>query len=388
MLLIEVTNASTAAAFIDVNVRLNQKDPNYVRPLNHDIHNVFDPQKNKLYQEGGNAIRWILKSSDGSLIGRIAAFFYSSYQKAENEPAGCCGFFDCINDQAAANCLFDAAKNWLQQQGCTTMDGPVNFGERHQWWGCVVEGFLPPLYCMNYNPPYYQALFEHYGFQNYYNMFCFGMPVETDLTGRFTQRHARFAEKPDYYLRTIDMKNLDKYIRDFHTVYNAAWASHGGGKEMSMEQATKIFDSMKQIMDPNIAFFVYYKEDPVAMWLNIPELNEIFRFFDGKLGLWQKIRYYWLARIRKVNRKMVGIIFGVVPKYQALGIDSFMILEGARYLWKNTHYKDLELQWQGEWNPKMLNISKSIGATVSRRLVCYRYLFDRNRAFERYSLKG
>ena len=29
------------------------------------------------------------------------------------------------------------------------MDGPINFGERDKWWGCLVEGF-------NINPNYQQ----------------------------------------------------------------------------------------------------------------------------------------------------------------------------------------------------------------------------------------
>ncbi len=91
-------------------------------------------------------------------------------------PVGGIGFFDCINDQAAADMLFDVAKHWLLQKGMEAMDGPINFGERDRWWGLVVEGFEPPpLYCMNFNPPYYQHLFENYGFRNYFNQICFGM---------------------------------------------------------------------------------------------------------------------------------------------------------------------------------------------------------------------
>ena len=49
------------------------------------------------------------------------------------------------------------------------MDGPINFGERDTWWGLVTEGFHEPLIQMNFNPPYYQALFENYGFKVFLN---------------------------------------------------------------------------------------------------------------------------------------------------------------------------------------------------------------------------
>ena len=48
--------------------------------------------------------------------------------------------FECVNNQKAANLLFDTAKEWLTEKGYNSMDGPINFGERDKWWGCLVEG--------------------------------------------------------------------------------------------------------------------------------------------------------------------------------------------------------------------------------------------------------
>jgi hypothetical protein len=73
MHLTEVTNKQTAKDFIRVNVEINKDDPNYIRPLDKDINETFDPKKNKTFRFG-EAARWILKSKDGKLIGRIAAF--------------------------------------------------------------------------------------------------------------------------------------------------------------------------------------------------------------------------------------------------------------------------------------------------------------------------
>ena len=160
MQLIEVVDSETAKEFIGTNVLINKNDPNYIRPLDKDINEVFDRKKNKAFRHG-EAIRWILKDEDGKLIGRIAAFANRKYKnKGDDVPVGGIGFFDCINDQIAADTLFDVAKHWLMQKGMQAMDGPINFGERDRWWGLLVEGFEPPVYCLNYNPPYYKKLFE------------------------------------------------------------------------------------------------------------------------------------------------------------------------------------------------------------------------------------
>jgi len=160
MQLIEVTTATLARDFIKVNVEINKGNTNYIRPLDKDVNEVFDKKKNKAFRHG-KCIRWILKDNSGKLTGRIAAFTNKKYRnKGDDVPVGGIGFFDCINDQGAANLLFDTAKQWLTANGMEAMDGPVNFGERDRWWGLVVEGFQEPMYCMNYNYPYYQQLFE------------------------------------------------------------------------------------------------------------------------------------------------------------------------------------------------------------------------------------
>ncbi|MEQ1677341.1 MAG: hypothetical protein ABL876_11600, partial [Chitinophagaceae bacterium] len=140
MQLIEVTTPQLAKEFIRVNPEIHKSNPCYIRPLDKDVIEVFDPKKNKTFRTG-EAIRWILKDENGKLAGRIAAFTNKKYKnKGDDGPVGGIGFFDCINEQAAAELLFDVAKHWLLQKGMEAMDGPINFGERDRWWGLVVKG--------------------------------------------------------------------------------------------------------------------------------------------------------------------------------------------------------------------------------------------------------
>jgi hypothetical protein len=385
MQMIEVTNERLAKDFIEVNVNLYKNDPNYIRPLDKDVHEVFDPEKNKAFRDG-SIIRWVLKNEDGNYIGRIAAFMMGKYtNKGDKQKAGCIGFFDCINNQDAANILFDTAKEWLQQQGAQAMDGPVNFGERDKWWGLLVDGFYPPLYGMNYNFPYYQALLEQYGFQVFFYQNCYSRKVRGRLDERFYTGHKKLEDRGGFEARMFEKDKLEKYARDFVKVYNAAWAGHEGNKEMSEEAAIKLFKAMKPILDPRIAWFVYYKDDPIALYVSIPDLNSVFKGFDGQFGILQKLKFLWYQKTGKFN-KMVGIIFGVVPRFQALGVDYFMIVEAAKIIQFKTEYLDTELQWQGDFNPKINNVSKHLGFNQSRRLATFRYLFDRTIPFERHPI--
>ena len=385
--LIEVATPQHAKEFLLVNVAINRSNPNYIRPLDKDIDDVFDPKKNKAFRFG-TAIRWILKDADGGYAGRIAAFTNKKYKnKGDEVPVGGIGFFDCIDNQPAADMLFDVAKHWLMQQGMEAMDGPINFGERDRWWGLVVEGFQEPMYCMNYNPPYYQKLFETYGFRTFFNQICFGMDPKKKLKNKVWERHAQYADNPAFSARYIDKKKVEKFAADFTTVYNKAWAGHGGLKELRKEQAVLMFRKMKPVMDEKLVWFVYHNTDPIAIFINLPDLNQWFKYLDGKFDLLHKLKFLWVKRT-KPCKKFTGLVFGVVPEFQGKGIDAYMIAETAKVVQSPAvSYTEYEMQWIGDFNPKMINVAESLGdAHPTRKLTTYRYLFDRTRAFKRHPI--
>jgi len=385
MQLTEVVDNKTAKEFIEVNVLINKNDPNYIRPLDKDINEVFDRKKNKAFRHG-EAIRWILKDENGKPVGRIAAFTNKKYKnKGDNVPVGGIGFFDCINDQNAADMLFDVAKHWLMQKGMEAMDGPINFGERDRWWGLLVEGFEPPVYCLNYNPPYYQELFENYGFRNFFNQHCYALKVMERVQEKFYTRHALIADDPDFSSRHIEKSQLEKFAKDFTIVYNKAWAKHGGIKELNQQVVIKLFRTMKPIMDEKVCWFVYYKNEPIGIWVNLPDVNQWFKYLDGKFDLFHKLKFLWVKKTKKC-RKFTGLVFGVVPEFHGKGVDAYMIMEGASVIQGQHLYDDFEMQWIGEFNPKMINVAESLGTYRSRLLTTYRYLFDRAKEFKRHPI--
>ncbi len=215
MQLIEVTNPTLERDFIQANVELNRSNPAYIRPIDKEINEVFDPGFNKAFRSG-EIIRWVLKDTDDRLIGRIAAFVNKKYKnKGDDVPVGGVGFFDCINNQEAADMLLDVARHWLSQRGMEAMDGPINFGERDKWWGLLVEGFHEPLYGMNYNPPYYKDLLENYGFRPFFHQLCFGLDPMKPLSDKLLQRHAAIAADPAYSSHTIEEKAPGKVCGRF-----------------------------------------------------------------------------------------------------------------------------------------------------------------------------
>lgn len=377
----EVLNDGQKKEFLDFPARLYQKDKGYIRPLNKDIEEVFDTQKNKFFKEG--ECKRYLFINENKTVGKVAVFINKTYQ--QEQPTGGIGFFDCINDQETANFIFDFCKNWLQERGIEAMDGPINFGERDKFWGLLIEGFDEPLYCMNYNFPYYKDLFENYGFKIYFNQVCFTRPIFADVSRVFTVMHAKHSKNTAISAKPLTKDNLAKFAKDFTLIYNAAWASHGGGKQMEEEKVLKQFKNMKPIINEHISWFVYENEKPIAMWINIPDLNQWFKYLNGNFGLLEKLKFLWIKKFTK-NTKMVGLVFGVIPEWQRKGIEGYMICEGTKHLRNNTDFKITELQWIGDFNPKMIKIAENLDTEITRKLATYRYLFDRKKEFKMHEI--
>lgn len=382
--IIEVNTPQSEKEFLLFPVRLYKNETNWIRPLDQDIKSVFNPDKNKLFRNG-EAIRWILQDKNNSTVGRIAAFFDKKSAAKNDQPTGGVGFFDCINNQEAANILFDKSKEWLQSKGIEAMDGPINFGDRDRWWGCLVDGFsYPPNYCMPYNYPYYKDLFEAYGFKNYFNQFTYYRKVVFEGVSKAIQEKAeRLNKNPNYEFKHLEKKHLEKYTEDFRTVFNKAWARFPGVAEMTKVHARGLMKSLKPILDERIMWFAYYEKEPIGFFLQVPEINQIVKHLNGKMNLWGKIKFMFY-KLTGTCDTALGLIFGIIPEFQAKGIEGGIVMAFAQEaLKKDFPYKHLQFNWIGDFNPAMLKVLDQVGGHVLKTHTTYRYLFDRTKPFER-----
>lgn len=383
MRIIEVKDKSAINQFHKFPVKLYKDYPNWIRPITSDVEDVFNPMKNKSFRHG-ECERFLLEDN-GEIIGRIAVFLDKKISKTYEQPTGGFGFFECINSKEAAFALFDKAKAWLEERGMEAMDGPVNFGDRDKFWGLLVDGDFEPNYNMPYNPPYYQDFFEEYGFKDYFQQYTYHRSVyDGDVDERMAQTAERIAKNPKYKVEYIDKRNLDRYADEFRIVYNKAWTRYSGVKEITIAHAKALLNSMKPILDNKLVYFAYYEDEPVGFLIMIPELNQIFKKFNGKLNLINKIRLIWNLRVTKGTSKALGIIFGIAEDHQGRGLEGAMVYAmRAEALKKSFPYKEVELNWIGDFNPTMRKLVELVGFKIKKTHITYRFLFDRTKEFSR-----
>lgn len=385
MKVIRVTDKKTRRDFLRTARILYKNDKTWVCPLDNDIEAVFDPGRNPYFAHG-EAERWILVNDNSKLIGRIAAFIDKKLAYSYDQPTGGMGFFECIDDKPSAFMLFDTAREWLRSKGMEAMDGPINFGETDKYWGLLVNGFTHPSFDIAYNHPYYQDLFESYGFMTWYKMEGFHFDIKKPLPERFQKIAEWVAAKPGYEFHHFTWKEREKFAKDFARVFNEAWASFKINFEpLEHVYIMGVLNKAKAILDEEFIWLAYFKGEPIGIYLMFPDFNQILKYLNGRLDPVSIVKFFYL-KSRKTMTRARGVLMGVIPKFQGMGIESAFILNLRKVFDRKPHYTEIEFSWVGDFNPKMRKIFISVGSVPVKNYITYRYLFDRAREFRRYPI--
>ena len=85
---------------------------------------------------------------------------------------------------------------------------------------------------------------------------------------------------------------------------------------------------------------------------------------------------------------MYGIVFGVAPEHQRKSVEVALVVAASRIVQdkRKVHYHDFIMNWVGDFNPKMIAVVKQVGGRPYKTHITFRYLFDRNKPFERAKL--
>jgi hypothetical protein len=389
MKVVEVKTKQDKKEFINFPKELYKNDPFWVCQLDSGIESVFDPVKNHTFKHG-EAIRWILKDEDNHTIGRIAAFIDKVRSAANRQPTGGIGFFEVVENKEAAFILFNTALEWHRSHGMEAMDGPVNFGENDNNWGLLVEGFTQPGFGMPFNKKYYRDYFEAFGFKNYFEQYSYHRAVRNsdNKIVEFPERIMKIAEwlskRPGYSFQHFEFRNKEKFVKDIVEIYNSTWSVFKEDftpldpviLEESLEHA-------KLIIDEKLIWFAYFNHKPIAFFVLFPDLNQILKHLNGTMNPWNIIRFVYFKMTHEITR-MRAVVGGVHPSHQNSGVESAIFFQLYKVFKKKPWFKELELSWVGDYNPRMIAIYEALGARIAKTHITYRYMINRELPYIRF----
>lgn len=297
-------------------------DPNFVPPLIMDREKLLNKQKNPFYQHA--EMQLFLAEENGTVVGRIAAIINHNHNKTHNDKIGFFGFFECVNNQQVANQLFDVACAWLRERGMTDVRGPMNPSINDEC-SFLVDGFTsPPVMLMAYNPPYYAALAEGYGFHKEMDMYAYYLRQENFRSEKMQRLVGMLEQRSKVKIRQMDFKNKAQFNRDvaaLKKIYDEAWEHNWGSIRFTEAEFDFLANDLKQIAEPALALIAEIDGEVIGFGLALPDINQclIHNKNGGILGgVW-----HLLTKKKKINLCRI-IALGVLPEHRKSGIETIL----------------------------------------------------------------
>ena len=255
--IIPVDSSRGLRRFIDLPWRIyNPTDhPQWVPPMRIAVSDALNTKSNPFYKTADRQLFLALR--DGQPIGRIAAIENRAHNEFHRDRVGFFGFFECKEDQEAANALFAAAEKWLAARGLDTIRGPMNPSTNHEV-GLLVDGFREhPMIMTTWNPVYYPTLVEKAGFSKAKDLLAYYFPMSGANSFQMPQRVLDLAK------RALGGKELVFRQLDF----NVTRASMGDVEAASIIHTSTAFADSRQLVARIAIHEVGPGKCEVEMWL-------------------------------------------------------------------------------------------------------------------------
>jgi hypothetical protein len=360
--IVVVEGGSDLKDFIDLPWNLYAEYPRWVPPLKKEVRRLLDPRRHPFWSSAERRLFLALRGSQ--VVGRIAGIIDRRYNEFHSERMGIWGFFECADDPAAAKALFSAVETWARLKGMAFLRGPLNPSTNYEL-GLLVEGFdyLPAL-MMPYNPPYYSSLVESCGFAKEKDLLAFLIDGDYRLPEWMDSLAGRIARKKGIRIRPFRPKDEDAEFALIKEIYNDSWSANWGFVPLSDEEIRDIQKSVMTFADPDLAFFIYYEDEPAAVCVIFPDINPLLKRLNGRIGL------LGLLKALLYRREITGLrclLFGIKDKYRQLGIPMLAFHHIFEVVRQKDKYRSLELGWTLEDNAAVNTLAVEAGARPYKR---------------------
>lgn len=349
--------------------QIYRDDPLWVPPIIPERMKQLDPEKGTFYNHG--EADFFLAYRDGQLAGTIMAAEDQSSNESRNLRDGMFGFFECVNDRAVTNALFDTAKAWIKARGLNRMIGPFH-QDYDSAYGILIEGRdRPPAISCGHTPPYYEDLAVQYGFTPMRpDNIAFAVDITND-TREFRLLH-KLADKAQArgtaVIREARLEEWDREADRVHYLLNRALAHLVDFVGWDREALNDTLEPFRQYADPYLVLFADVGDQTVGFFPGIPNLNEILHKVNG-------LRYPWdyLKMLRYKNMHTTGLAIKSVlllPEYWGTGISLMLFSEMLKRA-QEKGYQWLDLSLTSADNPKTPMLAERLGGKIYKRYRVY-----------------
>jgi GNAT superfamily N-acetyltransferase len=372
-----VETAADRKAFVDLVWKLYADDPHWVPPLKSEMLGLIGGEKSNPWFGHAEAAFW-LALKDGQVVGRISAQV-DSLVIAPGAPGagpgtGHFGMFECIDEAAVAEALFDAAEDWLRQKGMTRAMGPFSLSVWDEP-GLLVQGFEgPPTVMMGHHLPYYERLVTGRGYQGVKDLHAWSLPIAQPFP-EMVQRIVAFSERnAKLVTRPVDKSKFDQEAALILDILNDAWSDNWGFVPLTPAEIAYVGKKLKPIIFEGLVRVAEYEGVPVGFMITLPDINELTRDLNGNLFPFGWAKLLWRLRAPKVKRMRVPLM-GIRKSLQGHRVASLMAFQMIEYIRRVavTEFgaSEGEIGWILDDNGPMRSIADAIDSHVTRTYRIY-----------------
>ncbi|MBL8957040.1 MAG: N-acetyltransferase, partial [Myxococcaceae bacterium] len=266
-----VTTAAEKKEFIAFQYDIYKGDPNWVPPLVMERNDFLNEKKNPWFEFGRAQL--FLARRHGKVVGRISASEDTRYNEFQNVKVGWFGLFECIDDQAVASALLDAAEAWVKGRGLEQLMGPASFSSNSDW-STLIEGFdHTPVLMTPYNPRYYPKLFETWGLQKAKDLWAWQIDIQKPIPEKVARIAEKVRAREGLVVRQANMKDWDKEVARIKDVYNNAWEKNWGFVPMTEREFDHLAKDLKQVLIPELCVIAEINYEAVGFCITLPDAN-------------------------------------------------------------------------------------------------------------------
>ncbi len=369
--IVKAANRKQLLNFIKFPWIVYKNDKNWIPPLIKSQIEKLDSRNGVFFQQGEAEAFMAIR--DGQIVGTVVPWMNHRSNVFNNEKTAGFGYFELLDDFEVCKQLLDTACHWARQRGAQLIRGPLYFSPQDSP-GVLVKGFdIAPVPMVGHTPRYYATLLEKYGFEKHRDAYAYKIDLTmfknniNNLPPKLLRVAAGIQQRYNIKIRHLKMEDWDNELKAGLHIFNQALGYQREGVPMDEAEFNKLASDLKPIVDPKLVFFATVNEQPVGLYVAIPNVNQVLQHVNGRL-----FPFGWLklAMASKYITMISTKILGVLEDYRNKGVDALFYLKIAEEAIKRKH-EWIDYSLVAEENQMANRIVQRFGGTIYK--ICRTY---------------
>ncbi len=358
--------------FIRLPFRLYKNNPHWVPLLSVDAKAYLNRKKHPFYEHSD--VEFFLAVRDGIDVGRIAAIENKRFNEYHGTREAQFYFFDCEDDQEAANALFERIFEWAKKRNLNRLIGPKGMGPL-DGYGILVEGFehRQAMTMMYYNYPYYPKLVENLGFQKEVDFIsCYVHTSSFQMPERIRRIAERVEKRGTLQVQRFKSKReLLSWADRIGKAYNEAFINNWEYYPLTEREIKYVVDNIMMVANPQLIKIITHDQDVVGFVLGFPDVSAALQRANGNLSPLAILDL--LIELKRTKRVILNGA-GILPEFQGRGGNALLYNEMEKTV-RDFGFIDAELTQIAETAVQMRKDLENVGAKpYKNHRVYYRWI--------------